>query len=354
MYRQLLFGLSDPLSGARVETLQGVNQEELFGQIVLNKIVGAACNGLCTQALNPALRRALEVMREDCLRRSTVFKKHLKYLANILREADFPYALLKGALLSVAVYGHGQRVSNDIDILICPKDVSRLQKLLAANGFVQGYAEENRQIRKAERREIIDARMNTGETVPFVRLTDGELLEVDINFSVDFKASEGALVSELLARAESFAFEDVSFKTLSPADFMLHLACHLYKEATTYDWVKKRRDLMLYKFCDINMFICKYGTAALFSDIRSRTEKYGLERPLYYTLENTALVYPRLNEIAGYVQLKEAVKPRDLRFMRQVVYPREKRLFRYNTDFIGWFFCPDRVSQLEEIPYEEY
>lgn len=102
------------------------------------------------------------------------------------------------------------------------------------------------------------------------------------------------------------------------------------------------------------MFICKYGTTEYFSILTEQIKKYGLEKECYYTFENASVIYPALNEIDDFLKVKESIKPEKLDLMKQIIYPREKKLFKYDMSFTDWFFCPDRISQLEEIPYEEY
>ncbi len=351
----LFFRLCDPLQKHIYEADLISNQEELFGQLVLNKMVGIAFKKLEYRALNPELRKTLILLNDNYLNRSALYKKQLKYLVNnILANAEFDYSLLKGSFLSTNLYKSGQRVSNDFDILISPESISRLQKLLIDNGFVQGGVNSSNEIVPATRREILESRLNFGQTVPFVKIIENSPLIIDINFSLDFKASANNIVGEFLNDIVIATFENVRFKTLSPIKFLLHLACHLYKESTTYYWVARRRDLMLYKFCDIYMFINKFGTIEYFSDLIEQIKKYNFEKECYYTFENSSIIYPALNKIDGFLKVKESIKPENLDFMKQIVYPREKKLFKYDMSFTDWFFCPDRVSQLEEIPYEEY
>lgn len=353
-FDKLIFRLSDPLNKDICAANLTSNQEEIFGQIVLNKMVGIAFKKLDHRYLNPELRKTFYLLNDNYLNRSVLYKKQLKYLASVLSIANFDYSLLKGAFLSTNLYEPGQRVSNDFDLLISSSDLSKLQKLLINYGFVQGKVNFYNEIIPAERREILALRMNYGQTVPFVKNVENSPLIIDINFSLDFKAPVNNIVESFLNNTIFVNFEDVCFKTLEPVRFLLHLSCHLYKEATTYDWVAHRRDLMLYKFCDIYMFIHKYGTTEYFSALIKQIKKYGLEKECYYTFENASVIYPALNEIDGFSKVKESIKPERMDFMKQIIYPREKKLFKYEMSFTDWFFCPDRVSQLEEIPYEEY
>ena len=147
-------------------------------------------------------------------------------------------------------------------------------------------------------------------------------------------------------------FENVEFRTLNPIDFIIHLSCHLFKEATNYDWVIRRRDLMLYKFCDINVFMHKYGTQKFFSSLANYIKKYNLQKECYYTLENASIIYPRLNKLEGYHSLKHFIRTNDLTFMKQIIYPREKVLYQYDMSFTDWFFCHNRVDHLRVVTNE--
>ncbi len=348
--KNLLFELSDPYYAGKIEIEKSTNIEELFGQIVLNKMVGVAYDKIELQSLHSELRKAIAILKNNYLYKGIIYKQHLKCVANILVDFDKNYSLLKGSFLSTNIYSEGQRVSNDIDILISSENVSALQKLLFNNGFIQGHLLNSNEIRSATRKEIIDAKMNFGQTFPFVKIVENVPLVIDINFSMDYKMpSEKNLITEILANSEYATFEDVKFKVLNPIDFIIHLSCHLYKEATTYDWVIRRKDLMLYKFCDINVFVRKYGSNEYFSNLVKQIKRYKLEKECYYTFENSSIIYPELNDIEGFENMKVSIKPANLVFMKQVIYPREKKLFQHDMNFTDWFFCPNRVAHLREI-----
>lgn len=70
-------------------------------------------------------------------------------------------------------YGDGERISNDIDILIEQEDISSVSTLLKSMGFTQGYYDflENN-IVPLSRAEVLSRRMNRGETAPFILKTE--------------------------------------------------------------------------------------------------------------------------------------------------------------------------------------
>lgn len=348
-----LFMLSDVYLNDKVILDKQDDIELLTGQIILNRIVNIAYDNMDRFTLHADIRKSFDILQQKNIKKSNIFRGDLDYLANVLKNVTCEYALLKGAFLSTNLYTNGYRTSNDIDILVEAKNVSKIQSLLKENGFKQGYLDHNGNINPATRKQIIESKMNFGETVPFLKMTQGRVLEVDINFSIDFKPSDNTqLIGELLSTAVLVTVDTVEFKTLDKFDFLIHLCCHLYKEATTYDWVARRRDLMLYKFSDINVFLHEFGCKDYCSKLLSRIRQFGVEQECYYTFENSSIIYPKINSIEGFDGLMKELKPTDLGFMQQIIYPRENKRFKYDMDFEDWFFCPNRIAQLEEIKNE--
>lgn len=347
-----LFGISDELAQEKVEHTYSISSELLLGQIIQNKISGMAYDKLNLKSIQREARICLGLYRERNLLLTNYFLSDLRYISELFSQVSFNYAFLKGAYLTHFLYELGHRTSNDIDIFVAHNDISDIQKVLQNNGFVQGTVETN-EIVLASRKEIIESKMNNGQTVPFVKHRGDHFFEVDLNFSLDFKpAQDERIVSEMLSSTILVEKEDLRFMTLRFDDFLIHLSCHLYKEATTYEWVESRRDLMLYKFSDINVFVHNHGTADYCNRLIDRIKHFHLEKECYYTFENASIIYPNLNNIESFVNVKESIKPSNLDFMKQVIWPSKKKRFQHNLDFKNWFFCLDRVAQLKEIPYE--
>lgn len=166
------------------------------------------------------------------------------------------YAMLKGAYLC-EVYPEGCRTSNDIDLLVKPEDVTEIGNRLSSAGFKQGNI-RNGEFKAASRREIIESKMTRGETVPYIKevgLPAMRFLEVDINFSLDYKPGDTGLVCEMINNAVTEEFDDLRVRTLRRDDFFIHLCSHLYKEATTLPWVEMMRDMTAYKYADIYLLL---------------------------------------------------------------------------------------------------
>lgn len=349
---KLLFTLSDVFCDSIEGNYENINQAELLGYICTNRITGIAFKNMykCSVRWQKECKDVLETMYKKNVQKSKLFKRFVCELASILKKAEFKYVLLKGAYLSTLLYEEGMRTSNDIDILIQEKDIEKCQHLLESNGFTQGYIEEGKKIRPASRREIIMSRMNYGETVPFVKIIDDELLEIDINFSLDFKPEQGvSRVKQLLEKREQVIFEDSTYYTLNQYDFFIHLCCHLYKEATTINWVRMGRDLQLYKFSDINLFFRKVLASLDIDTLVKRIKEYQTEEECYYTIVNASQIYPQIVELDFYNHLIQDIEPENLEFMKQIVSPETGEKYFYDMSFEDWFFAEDKIRFLNKV-----
>ncbi len=324
----------------------------ILGQLLYNRMGGAAYHTLKNTGLLPRVNRefrnTLEAVFEQNRLRTNSYRRLLERMGTMLRDAAFPYALLKGALL-VGRYPVGLRTSNDLDILVEARDIPALSALLREHGFVQGYLRAG-EFHPATRLEIISSRMNRGETVPFVQKVDLPGLpywEIDINFSLDYQARETGAVGRLLERRQAqIPVGETPLYTLDPADFLLHLCAHLYKEASIYNWVEMGRDLSLYKFSDLYLLLRDDLDAGLAQDVAARAKACGLTGAcaysFYHTRELFSLRSPALDE------LLERLKPWDMDRLGEIVRPKDGRIFRHDMAFEDWLFCSCRKERLYE------
>ena len=265
-------------------------------------------------------------------------------------KASFPYALLKGAYL-VSLYPEGLRTSNDIDILVNESDLSVVEKLLKLSGFLQGNI-RNGIFAPASRAEIVSSRMNRGETVPFIKeigLPGMTYLEIDINFSLDFKAKqENDAVAALLGCTQPLIETgNGNLFTLCPADFLLHLCCHLYKEAATYAWVEMERDLSLYKFADLYLLLHKWTDAGIYDTLAARAVEYSQQKAVYYSMLRTKELFGLEN--AALDKLLANLKPEDASFINEIFKPDENKTYRHDENYIDWLFMSGRKERLHEV-----
>lgn len=355
--RNLLFSMTD-LMNNDLSIPEGLDYSRLLGLILMNRM-GGVCFlklhslGILSQ-MPKEFKNTLRQIHNSYIESNNRQKKDISLLTSILSTFEKPYSLLKGSFLSLEIYPEGARISNDYDILVNQENIKDIQQVLLDKGFKQGFYSHDYGFSAASRKQIIESRMQNGETIPFVKVMGKNALIIDINFSIDYKAkSDKNIVEKFLQSRTLYKHSPtIQFYTLSKYDFLLHLCCHLYKEATTYNWVENSTDLTLYKFYDIYLYIYKLGNPGYFRQIIKRIAELNLEKECYYTFENISMIYPNINKVEGFVEAKEAIKPNDLTFMKQVILPRDKKLFQYNMSFLDWFFCWNRVAELEEIMYE--
>ncbi len=271
------------------------------------------------------------------------YENACRYVAILLNSAGVRYAMLKGAVLC-GQYPRGCRTSSDIDLLTTPQEISRMEACLLEHGFQQGYV-KNGMFVPAIRKEILSSRVMRGETVPFIKEMGGDyyrFLEVDINFSLDFKNSRGDGIQKLLEKSVEWDIGGVKAKTLCREDFFLHLCAHLYKEATTIPWIRMKRDMSLYKYADIYFLLRSIGVDM--PSVISRAKELNLCEECYYALHGTGALFGiSVDALLGLLPVENK------NFLHQVVAPQEKKIYRYTEENERKrFFCSDRMKLLKE------
>ena len=328
---------------------KGATTPELLGQLFANRMAGVAYGVLKNTGLLSSVDREFrnslkgawmlnEKLNED-------FLGCLNYLSNQLDACGVQYALLKGAYL-VGKYPIGYRTSNDIDVLVNSADVGKVSTKLKLAGFKQGYI-RNGNFVEATRQQIIESKMTRGETVPFIkeiRLPYIKYLEVDLNFSLDYKNSDTASVKKMLDKAQTVTVRNTKVRTLCPEDFLLHLCAHLYKEATTVPWIRMKRDMTFYKYSDIYMLINEMSDEEQDALIIAANES-GLEKELAYCLNSINSFF---DMPAG--KLMNYIDERNNDDLNCVIAPTENKLYCYiEKDISKRFFAKNRMKLLEEV-----
>lgn len=340
---------------ANKETLNELMKKNLdypyvLGQLMYNRVGAMAYIALKENQLlhgvNREFRNSLKAVYGYNFNKTESFVSALSSLKNICKNFRFPYAFLKGSYL-VDIYDKGLRTSNDIDILINPKDITELAAELKAVGFNQGNI-RNETFIPASRTEIISSRMNRGETVPFVKevnLPGLKFLEIDVNFSLGFRPGvDEQVVCDFLKRTQPMILNTIA--TLDKTDFLMHLCAHLYKEATVMSWVEMGRDISLYKYCDIYLFLHKFMDDEFAKELIQRVKDVGLSKECYYALNYAKKLF-EIDDAALDMLLK-GIQPTDLSFMTQVLEPQTGKVYSYNMEYKDWVFCSDRKGKLYE------
>ena len=327
----------------------GAATPELLGYLFANRMAGVAYGVLESTELLSDVDREFRNSLKGAYTLNEKINEDLfgclNYLYTQLEACGVPYALLKGAYLC-GKYPIGYRTSNDIDVLICPEDVGKVSTKLKLAGFRQGYLKNGKFV-EATRQQIIESKMTRGETVPFIKeikLPYIKYLEVDLNFSLDYKSSDVDSIRKMLERTHTVSVRNATIRTLCYEDFFLHLCAHLYKEATTAPWIKMKRDMTFYKYTDIYMLISEMSDEIQDKLIFAAADN-DLEKELAYCLNSINAFFDMPDG-----KLMQYIKKRCNDDLNDVIAPTEKKLYRYTeNDVVRRFFAKDRMKLLSEV-----
>ena len=343
-----LCAFRDP-NAKKIESLIGADAAtpEVLGMLFANRMAGVAYHVLKESDLlhlpDREFRNSLRNAAEQNEKINQDFIGCIKFLSAELEACGVPYALLKGAYLCHR-YPKGCRTSNDIDVLIAPENVSRVSTRLKMAGFRQGHM-KNGVFVPATRQEIIASKMMRGETVPFIKETKLPFMkyfEVDLNFSLDYKNNDDTTLKEMLSRTQLVSVGSVKIRTLEPLDFLLHLCAHLYKEATTVPWIRMKRDMTLYKYCDIYALLFDLGKDTL-KALLERSQEMQMENIFRYCMDSVERLFGR--SFCDTFEEQQASPAFDL---DKVIAPGEKKTYRYvEKDVRKRFFSKNRMALLE-------
>ena len=314
-------------------------QAVAYGTLAQNKLLGA---------VNREFRNSLKAAYTLNLEKNQSFFGCVRYLEKLLSGFGLNYAMLKGAYLC-KVYPDGYRTSNDIDLLVAPEDVTKIGKALVNAGFQQGNV-RNEEFCPASRRQIIESKMMRGETVPYIKemdLPQMKFLEVDLNFSLDYKPNDGHAVEELLRNTEVKEIDGYKVRTLNDEDFLVHLCCHLFKEATTLPWVEMKRDMTLYKYCDIYLLL-NHADKQKIDRFFDRAKALELQKICAFAVKETAELFAFTNTYAA--RIANEILRDDPAFLHTVVSPKDKKTYEYSVfDIKERLFSKNRVDLLKEV-----
>ena len=324
----------------------------VLGHLFFNRMQGVAYDTLKKNGLlgkvNREFRNSLCAAFEQNVQKNESFRKCVAMLSEILCSSDCKVAMLKGAYLC-SRYPKGCRTSNDVDLLVLPKDVTMIGALLTAVGFKQGNV-RNGEFIPATRQEIIESKMMRGETVPYIKevnLPFMKFFEVDINFSLDYKNGDEEILANMLSNACIKNENGLSIPTLDDSDFFIHLCAHLYKEATTLPWIEMRRDMTLYKYCDIYMLLSEMTNEQL-QKIFERAAELCMDKVCAYSILETMEIFNMDNSFAYGISC--ATLGDDPDFRLRVISPKDKKMLKYQTaDASERFFMESRANDLKEV-----
>lgn len=182
-----------------------------------------------------------------------------------------------------------------------------------------------------------------------INLPEMKYLEVDINFSLDYKNSDINVLARILNRCCIVSENRLDIPTLAKEDFFIHLCAHLYKESTTLPWIEMKRDMSLYKYCDIYMLLSEMTETEIVS-VFERAKEIEMEKICAFAIISTFTLFNMDNSNSLALKLATNIVSENSDFMNIVTVPSEKKLMKYITEDISErFFMKDRSTDLKEV-----
>ncbi len=324
----------------------------VLGHLFFNRMQAIAYGTLKKHGLlgrvNREFRNSLKAAYDQNLEKNRSFFWCVQHIEEVLSECQCKYAMLKGAYLC-KFYPDGYRTSNDVDLLVHPKDVTEIGEALLKANFKQGNIRNGR-FEPATRKEIIESKMMRGETVPYIKeinLPGMQFLEVDINFSLDYKPGDTELLEEMIGNTTVEELDDYLVRTLRSDDFFVHLCSHLYKEATTLPWVEMMRDMTVYKYCDIYMLLNDARKEHI-DFLFNRAKELGMEKICAFAVLQISELFNFKNTYA--VEVAENILSSAPEFIHTVISPKEKKEYVFSEkNILERFFADNRKLLLEEV-----
>ncbi|MGE6631462.1 nucleotidyltransferase domain-containing protein [Bacillus sp. NPDC077027] len=277
--------------------------------------------------------------------------KEFQRLLNLFKRSKMKVIPLKGALLTPLIYkDYGLRMMSDIDFLIRPEDRKKASQLLKDEGYTIGKYDwvKDEEI-PVNREEEMMWRMNAGNLYSHIKRSGEEFLKVhrvDFSYDVELKKDYKATGALLEAAEENELFDTTPY-LLQPLDFLIHLAFHLYKEATNVQYVYLHADLNMIKFCDVReymLYLEKKGQLD-WDALQKRAIEVGANEALYYTFTFLDELYHE-----HYVDKIKLLHINDQSFLEGYGMNDYGSSKVWKKSFVERFFSLDNRDEIEEIP----
>lgn len=212
---------------------------------------------------------------------------------------------LKGARLLSEIYiDLGSRTMNDLDFLCKLEDRNIIDDVMREMGYRQGEFDwREYSIKKIERSKMIGWKINMNTLPTYLKIPPREKTQLEyiaIDFSYALNLKKDVSITKKI-------FENGLSDNMDSIDFLLHLCCHLYKEAEEDIWIEAAADVNLIKFCDIREFLIhnfSHTDDEVLSTIVLRAVDYGCWEDLYFALYFLLEIYNDdiSEKIMGYIR----------------------------------------------------
>lgn len=292
---------------------------ELMAQ--LHQALGAA-NVL--QFAPPAARRHLDLARTIARRHESAVRSELRGIQEALQPLGVPVLLLKGAAyVALSHRASVGRIFNDIDILVPRAALQDVEQRLSWAGWFPGHT------------TVYDERYYREwmhEIPPLEHKHRGTVL--DVHHTI-LPPTSGIRPNpqELLAASVELPGEWGFFRALSPADMVIHSACHLFFG----EFHKGLRDLH-----DLHVLLTDFSADPTFwDDLVARAQHLQLALPVLDAFEQCRRIYETKIPQSATQPLRHAattVWPRWIRrwLFGQALRPAHESAYGRSTQLAQW------------------
>ncbi len=337
---------------------EGIEWSEVIYQMVTHRTLNIFRYNLKKFNLFDSMEKELQrLMNMQWLVFGERNRFYLERLGEILKEFEKNKVIvpvLKGNLLASIVYPSIEtRIFNDLDMLMTLEDVVPVVKALEHLGYIQGnYQEEKDIIVEVSRKEKVLHQMATHEIHQFLKLSDNKfakVVEVDVNHDILWKGNCPYKVAtrDLIGRAIPVEINTVKGYMLDYIDNIIQLCCHLYKEACLMIWIASLKDLKIYKFADLHMYIRKFSECIDWALLIERVREYGLEKIVYYNFYYIELMFGEI--VPQFV--KDQIRPFDLSYLDEYAIE-NKEPSKWEFDFFSRLFDVNRIMNIDQSKAE--
>lgn len=335
-----------------------VNWSEVMFQLVTHRTLNMFYYNLKKFKLTGILEKELlRLMDSQCQvyeERNNYYLQELSSILKVFEKNEVVVPILKGNLLASTVYPSIEtRLFNDLDMLMKLDDVAHVTKSLESIGFVQGHFDEEQGIIiEATRKEKMLQQMVSHELQEFQKISSNKfakLVQVDINHDILWKGNCPYKVDtrDLIKRALPVQINDTKGYMLDYIDNIIQLSCHLYKEATLMMWITDLRDLKIYKFADIYMYVKKFYEQIDWQQLVERVKGYVLEKVVYYNFYYIEMMF---GEIVPE-NVMSSLQPSDLTYLDEYgIENKESSIWEF--DFFTRLFDTNRVLNIGQDKIE--
>jgi hypothetical protein len=199
--------------------------------------------------------------------RNALLYKELNRILGALQEIGTQSIALKGAALAETVYPHrALRAMSDIDLLVRPDEVARVEARLMEMGYAHQPHPRGIEWCTAHHYHFVFAQTKaTGSVIP-----------IEIHWHIDRPGRPFTIDLEgLWARAVPARIAGVDTWMLAPEDLLLHLCLHACKHGLTGS---------LRPLCDISATIQRYGPTLDWEQLQARAVQWRIVPYAYLPL----------------------------------------------------------------------